>query len=76
MLTGQSFVQPMALRRMTIEEYESIPADYRGVFTIHRTDISNWDQYKYKVLGKRTMLDSLNGVTTLFIEGQDFIIEE
>lgn len=57
------------MKKITLEEYNKICEDYRGIY------IDFWGDHP-ELKGKRTMLQLINGITTLVIEGIDFEIIE
>lgn len=61
------------MRKITLSEYNSIPDDYRGVWTVERWDLSDWAEIREKHMGKRTMMVYDNG-TCLLVEGIGFEI--
>ena len=44
------------MRKITLSEYNSIPKDYRGIWTVERWDLPNWAEIREKHMGKRTMM--------------------
>jgi len=61
------------MRKITLSEYDSIPKDFRGIWTVERWDIPNWNEIREKYMGKRTMMVYDNG-TCLLVEGLSFEI--
>lgn len=61
------------MRKITLSEYNSIPDDYRGIWTVERWDLPNWAELREKHIGKRTMMVYDNG-TCLLVEGFGFEI--
>ncbi len=61
------------MRKITLSEYNAIPEDYRGIWTVERWDIPNWAEMRKKHMGKRTMMVYDNG-TCLLVEGMGFEI--
>lgn len=59
------------MRKITLSEYNAIPNDYRGIWTVERWDIPNWAELREKHIGKRTMMVNDNG-TCLLVEGMGF----
>lgn len=62
------------MKKISLEEYNKLSSDFRGVWTTDRSDLPNWEQIRDKYIGKRTMLDNENGATVLLIEGLHFEI--
>lgn len=61
------------MRKVTLSEYNSIPKDYRGIWTVERWDLPNWAEIREKHMGKRTMMVYDKG-TCLLVEGLGFEI--
>lgn len=61
------------MRKITLSEYNAIPEDYRGIWTVERWDLLNWAEIREKHIGKRTMMVYDNG-TCLLVEGMGFEI--
>ena len=61
------------MRKITLSEYNTIPEDYRGTWTVERWDLPNWAEIREKHIGKRTMMVYDNG-TCLLVEGMGFEI--
>lgn len=61
------------MRKITLSEYNSIPMDYRGTWTVERWDLPNWAEIREKHMGKRTMMVYDKG-TCLLVEGLGFEI--
>lgn len=61
------------MRKITLSEYNAIPKDYRGIWTVERWDIPNWAEIRERHIGKRTMMVYDNG-TCLLVEGIGFEI--
>lgn len=61
------------MRRITLQEYLSIPQSYRGIWNTERWDIPNWEEIRKQHMGKRTMMVYNNG-TCLLVEGIGFEI--
>lgn len=61
------------MRKITLSEYNAIPEDYRGIWTVERWDLPNWAEIREKHIGKRTMMVYDNG-TCLLVEGMSFEI--
>ena len=61
------------MRKLTLSEYNSIPKDYRGIWTVERWDLPNWAEIREKHMGKRTMMVYDKG-TCLLVEGLGFEI--
>lgn len=59
------------MRKITLSEYNSIPKDYRGIWTVERWDLPNWAEIREKHMGKRTMMVYDKG-TCLLVEGLGF----
>lgn len=56
------------MRKITLSEYNAIPEDYRGIWTVERWDLPDWADLREKHIGKRTMMAYDNG-TCLLVEG-------
>ncbi len=56
------------MKKITLSDYNSIPTDFRGVWTTERWDIPNWAEIRGKHMGKRTLLTYDKG-TCLLVEG-------
>lgn len=61
------------MRKITLSEYNAIPEDYRGIWTVERWDLPDWAELRKKHIGKRTMMVYDNG-TCLLVEGMGFEI--
>ena len=61
------------MRKITLSEYNAIPEDYRGIWTVERWDLPNWAELREKHMGKRTMMVYGNGIC-LLVEGLGFEI--
>lgn len=61
------------MRKITLSEYNSIPKDFRGIWTVERWDMPNWAEIREKYMGKRTMMVYDKG-TCLLVEGIGFEI--
>lgn len=61
------------MRKITLSEYNAIPEDYRGIWTVERWDLPNWAEIREKHIGKHTMMVYDNG-TCLLVEGIGFEI--
>lgn len=61
------------MRIITLSEYISIPKDYRGIWTVERWDLPDWEKMRTKHMGKRTMIAYDKG-TCLLVEGLGFEI--
>jgi len=61
------------MRKVTLSEYNSIPDDYRGIWTVERWDLPNWAEIREQYMGKRTMMVYDKG-TCLLVEGLGFEI--
>ena len=61
------------MRKITLSEYNSIPKDYRGIWTVERWDLPDWEKMRTKHMGKRTMMVYDKG-TCLLVEGMGFEI--
>lgn len=46
----------MNMRKITLSEYNAIPEDYRGIWTVERWDLPDWAEIREKHIGKRTMM--------------------
>lgn len=44
------------MRKITLSEYNAIPEDYRGIWTVERWDLPDWAELRKKHIGKRTMM--------------------
>ena len=63
--------------KITLSEYNALPKDCRGVWSIERDDLPNWAEIRDQHMGKRTMHHNDNGTTVLLVEGLSFeIVEE
>ena len=51
----------MNMRKITLSEYNAIPEDYRGIWTVERWDLPDWAEIREKHIGKRTMMVNDNG---------------
>lgn len=60
--------------QITLEAYNKIHPDNRGVWKTERWDLPDWKEKRERYMGKRTMLYKLNGATCLLIEGISFDI--
>ena len=63
------------MRKITLQEYLSLPEDYRGIWTTERWDIPGWENIREQYMCKRTMLVYDNG-TCLLVEGMGFEITD
>lgn len=61
------------MRKITLSEYNSIPEDYRGIWTVERPDLPDWAEVRERHMGKRTMMVYDKG-TCLLVEGIGFEI--
>ena len=61
------------MRKITLSEYNAIPEDYRGIWTVERWDLPDWAEKRERHIGKRTMMVNDNG-TCLLVEGMGFEI--
>lgn len=61
------------MRKITLSEYNAIPEDYRGIWTVERWDLPDWEELRKKHIGKHTMMVYDNG-TCLLVEGMGFEI--
>lgn len=61
------------MKKITLSEYNSIPEDYRGIWTVERWDLPDWEELRKKHIGKRTMMVYDKG-TCLLVEGTGFEI--
>jgi len=59
---------------MTEEAYLRIHPDFRSVWTTERPDWKDWDSIREQYIGKRTMMVSKGGGSSLAIEGISFLI--
>lgn len=63
------------MKKITLEEYNALPDDYRGIWNTERWDIPDWAEKREKHIGKRTMMTYDDKVgTCLLIEGLSFEI--
>lgn len=62
--------------QITLEEYNKIHPDFRGVWDTERWDLPDWAEQRERYMGKRTLLYNLNDCTCLLIEGMSFEIIE
>ena len=62
----------MNMRKITLSEYNAIPEDYRGIWTVERWDLPDWAEIREKHIGKRTMMVYDNG-TCLLARGVNLI---
>lgn len=42
------------MRKITLSEYNSIPKDFREIWTVERWDIPNWNEIREKYMGVNT----------------------
>lgn len=63
------------MRRITLQEYNAIHPDFRGVWTTERTDWPDWEDQRESLMGKRTLMSD-DGKCSLLIEGVGFVILE
>lgn len=61
------------MRKITLNEYNAIPKDYRGIWTVERWDLPDLAEIREKHMGKRTMMAYDKG-TCLLVEGMGFEI--
>lgn len=61
------------MRKITLSEYNAIPENYRGIWTIERWDLPDWAEIRKRHIGKRTMMVYDKG-TCLLVEGIGFEI--
>lgn len=61
------------MRKIALSEYNSIPKDYCGIWTVERWDLPDWEKMRTKHMGKRTMMVYDKG-TCLLVEGIGFEI--
>ena len=61
------------MRKITLSEYNAIPENYRGIWTIERWDLPDWAEIRKRHIGKRTMMVYDKG-TCLMVEGIGFEI--
>ena len=61
------------MRKITLSEYNAIPENYRGIWTVERWDLPDWAELRKKYIGKRTMMVYDKG-TCLLVEGIGFEI--
>lgn len=63
------------MKKITLQEYLSLPEGYRGIWTTERWDIPGWEEIRKQYMGKRTMMVYDNG-TCLLVEGTGFEITD
>lgn len=56
------------MKKIILSEYNAIPENYRGIWTVERWDLPDWAEIREKYIGKRTMMVNDNG-TCLLVEG-------
>ena len=56
------------MKKIILSEYNAIPENYRGIWTVERWDLPDWAEIREKHIGKRTMMVNDNG-TCLLVEG-------
>lgn len=61
------------MKKIILSEYNAIPENYRGIWTVERWDLPDWAEIREKHIGKRTMMVNDNG-TRLLVEGIGFEI--
>ena len=61
------------MKKIILSEYNAIPENYRGIWTVERWDLPDWAEIREKHIGKRTMMVNDNG-TCLLVEGIGFEI--
>ena len=61
------------MRKITLSEYNAIPENYRGIWTVERWDLPDWAEIRKRHIGKRTMMVYDKG-TCLLVEGIGFEI--
>ena len=61
------------MKKIILSEYNAIPENYRGIWTVERWDLPDWAEIREKYIGKRTMMVNDNG-TCLLVEGIGFEI--
>lgn len=61
------------MRKITLSEYNAIPENYRGIWTVERWDLPDWAELRKEHIGKRTMMVYDKG-TCLLVEGIGFEI--
>ena len=57
------------MKRIALSEYLAVPEDYRGAWDTERWDIPGWETKRKSHMGKRTLLDNINGATCQLVEG-------
>ena len=62
--------------QITEKKYNEIHPDFRGVWTIERTDLPNWEDERVKYMGKRTMMHNDGGGACLLVEGIGFEVHD
>ena len=55
------------MRKITLSEYNAIPENYRGIWTVERWDLPDWAEIRKRHIGKRTMMVYDKG-TCLLVE--------
>ena len=49
------------MKKIILSEYNAIPENYRGIWTVERWDLPDWAEIREKHIGKRTMMVNDNG---------------
>lgn len=63
------------MRKIALQEYLSLPEDYRGIWTTERWDIPGWEKIREQYMDKRTILVYDKG-TCLLVEGMGFEVTD
>lgn len=58
----------MNMRKITLSEYNAIPEDYRGIWTVERWDLPDWAEIRERHIGKRTMMVNDNGMCACWLK--------
>lgn len=62
------------MRKITLSEYNSIPKDYRGIWTVERWDLPNWAEIQQKNTWESSTMMVYDKGTCLLVEGLGFEI--
>jgi hypothetical protein len=62
------------MKLITQENWDKTPKDYKGIWTIEREDIPNWNKIRTNYVGKKTLLTATANGTGLMVEGIHFKI--
>ena len=49
------------MKKIILSEYNAIPENYRGIWTVERWDLPDGAEIREKYIGKRTMMVNDNG---------------